>query len=176
MRKIAKEVSAIADRVQRGTESKVSTSTAIGMTIAITTAQQARLPSALVEDVREYWVTDVLPVVSQMIDELNEYCVFDRPGTLELTRKIYIMRYEAVYAPTTRSAINATLFLLMNKPSIMSGDVQDAVSCLHKCLNVVDESESSPTVSDINVQIPMMEMLERLSKSFDEYGYTRVEE
>lgn len=107
MRKLAKSLSTVANEIYNSQEAGTAThkTHALSAVVGAMAAYRAPLPSSEVMSPKEWYIVNCLGGVESFVGSINEHCVLDVKGALDVAKAIWESRYSIVHVPASKESV-----------------------------------------------------------------------
>jgi hypothetical protein len=109
MKKISDAINAFVEQARRELKDDFDAKSVVSAIVATFVASTATLPSLRVGDPRDWYITNALPGVVAMLDEINEQFVINIPTAKEASYQFWLTRYSILHEPGSSISLSAML-------------------------------------------------------------------
>lgn len=103
-REVSKHIVESVESIEKRGCVKMQRKDMIAMVAAVGIGCHMPLPTSAVENPKHWYVENVFPVASPIVDRLNEYCVFNMNLFFDKLKEVWLNRYRILHEPTSRAA------------------------------------------------------------------------
>lgn len=103
-RRVSKQLIDQVNYIEKNNDIQLPRKDMIAMLAAIGIGCRMQLPSSVVDNPKEWYVQNVYPSAEEIVENLNEYCVFSMNLFFEKLKLVWMNRYRVLHEPCTRAA------------------------------------------------------------------------
>lgn len=103
-REVSKHVVECVETIEKNADVKMPRKDMIAFIAAVGIGCRMSLPTSAVDKPKHWYVDNVLPVATPIVDQLNEYCVFNVNLFFDKLKEVWLNRYRVLHEPTSRAA------------------------------------------------------------------------